>query len=561
MKFSELSLFPSIQKSLEKQGFENATPIQEQAIPVILEGSDLVAKAQTGSGKTGAYLIPLMSQLAEDRERRIIILVPVRELAEQVKQEVEKLGSAARFKTAVITGGKSYRWQIQDTEQAQIVVATPGRLLDLMDSGSLPEFVPSTLIIDEADRMLDMGFIDDVKKILQFFSNEKQTLLFSATYPREIMNLVKNFMKSPVNVEVAQESKTNLDVKQTYAVVPYSEKEAALIRLLEARSVDKVIVFTNTKKGADELGHSLHSIGISNLILHGDTEQKNREKVIRSFKSGHARVLVATDIAARGLDIKDIGLVVNFDVPKDFDTYVHRIGRTGRAGAKGEAISLVEPGEIRTFFSLQRVVKSKVEFVTIPTHSDLMKAWESDLYARVEAQQPDNLARKIASVLAQSENVEQDLAKLVQLVLGTKVLRGADLIGFKTPPKEESKDFSGRSTSGRSEGRFGGRGGGARGGRFERRGPRSSSYSEREPRRETSSEDSRERAPRRPRLTEERESTPRRERSERPFTSNRSSGSGSSRGPKRFSEKSEATDLRPRRSEDSASARRRNYEF
>ncbi|MFP5519868.1 MAG: DEAD/DEAH box helicase [Bdellovibrionia bacterium] len=461
MLFEQLPLSSLILKSLVKQGFSAATPIQAQAIPVIMEGSDLVAKAQTGSGKTGAYLIPLMSKLAEDREARILILVPVRELAEQVKTEVEKLGSAARLKTAVITGGKSYRWQIKDTEEAQVIVATPGRLLDLMDSGSLPEFEPSTLVIDEADRMLDMGFIDDVKKILQYFSAPKQTLLFSATYPREIMNLVKNFMKEPVTVEVAQESKTNLDITQRYAVVPYQDKEAALIRLLEARSSDKIIVFSNTKKGADELGHSLHSIGITNLILHGDTEQKNREKVIRSFKSGHARVLIATDIAARGLDIKDIGLVINYDVPKDFDTYVHRIGRTGRAGAKGEAISLVEPGEIRTFFSLQRVVKAKVEFITVPNHADLMKSWEEDLFAKMDTQQPDNLARKAASMIMKSENLEQDLARLIQMVLGSKVLRGADKIGFTTPPKEESKPTSGgrfdRPSSGRGSSRGGGR--------------------------------------------------------------------------------------------------------
>lgn len=480
MLFEQLPLSNLIQKSLAQQGFTSATPIQTQAIPVVLEGSDLVAKAQTGSGKTGAYLIPLMSRLAENRDERVMILVPVRELAEQVKQEVEKLGAAARLKTAVITGGKSYRWQIKDTEQAQIIVATPGRLLDLMDSGSLPEFEPSCLVIDEADRMLDMGFIDDVKKILKYFEGEKQTLLFSATYPREIMNLVKNFMKDPVNVEVAQESKTNLDITQRYAVVAEMDKEAALIRLLEAKSFDKVIVFSNTKKGADELGHAMHSIGVSNMVLHGDTEQKNREKVIRSFKSGHVRVLIATDIAARGLDIKDIGLVINFDVPKDFDTYVHRIGRTGRAGAKGEAITLVEPGEIRTFFSLQRVVKAKVEFISIPNHADLMKAWEDDFFSKLGNQVPDNLARKIASIIVRSEDVEQDLAKLVQMVLGAKILRGADKIGFVTPPKEEAKGSSAgggryergeRSGGSRGGGRFGGRGGsrgGSSGGRYSR---------------------------------------------------------------------------------------------
>lgn len=458
MLFETLPLSQIIQKSLAQQGFTAPTPIQTQAIPVVLDGSDLVARAQTGSGKTGAYLIPLMSRLSENRDERILVLVPVRELAEQVKQEVEKLGSAACLKTAVITGGKSYRWQIKDTEQAQVIVATPGRLLDLMDSGSLPEFEPSTLVIDEADRMLDMGFIDDVKKILEYFKGERQTLLFSATYPREIMNLVKNFMKDPVNVEVAQESKTNLDITQRYAVVARMDKEAALIRLLEAKSADKVIVFTNTKKGADDLGHELHGIGITNLVLHGDTEQKNREKVIRAFKSGHARVMIATDIAARGLDIKDIGLVINFDVPKDFDTYVHRIGRTGRAGAKGEAISLVEPGAIRNFFSLQRVVKAKVEFITIPNHADLMKTWEEDLFSSVEAQQPDNLARKAAAVIAQSDDVEQEIAKLVQLVLGTKVLRGADKIGFVTPPKEENRTSGGSSErSSRGGDRFGGR--------------------------------------------------------------------------------------------------------
>ncbi|CAN5482345.1 DEAD/DEAH box helicase [soil metagenome] len=372
--FSELGLVPEIVKAVERMGFEEASPIQCAAIPVLLEGADVVGQSQTGSGKTAAFGIPAI-QLVEPglRAPQVLVLCPTRELAMQVAEEIARL---AFFKRGVrelpIYGGQSYERQFRGLSAgAQIIIGTPGRVMDHLERKSLRLDQIKMMVLDEADRMLDMGFLDDIKTILREVPDERQTVFFSATMPRPIQELIKTFTRNPVNVRVEAEAMTVPAVEQIYYEVARSSKLEVLCRLLDIEDVKLAIVFCATKMKVDELTEHLTARGYSADKLHGDMTQAMRERVMARFRKRAIEILVATDVAARGLDVDDIEVVFNYDLPHDGEDYVHRIGRTGRAGRGGKAVTFVAGREIYRLEHIQRFTKSRIRRARIPTAEEV----------------------------------------------------------------------------------------------------------------------------------------------------------------------------------------------
>lgn len=355
MKFEELHLAPAILKAIHDQGYEAPTPIQEKSIPLILEGHDLLAGAQTGTGKTAAFTLPLLHKLSMSRSAtnkfgvfgiRALVLSPTRELAAQIEDSVKAYGKYLQLNSAVIFGGVGMNPQIDRIRQGvDILVATPGRLLDLQQQGNLDLSTVQVLVLDEADRMLDMGFVHDVRKILALIPQNKQSLLFSATFSPEIKDLANTLLKNPKSIQVTPSNTTVQRIRQVSHLVGRNKKKALLAHIIQTNNWNQVLVFTRTKFGANHVAEFLNKTGITAMALHGNKSQTARTQALAGFKSGDLRVLVATDIAARGIDIDDLPHVVNFEIPNVSEDYVHRIGRTGRAGASGEAISLVSLDE------------------------------------------------------------------------------------------------------------------------------------------------------------------------------------------------------------------------
>ena len=355
MNFDELKLAPAILKAVREQGYETPTPIQAQAIPAVLDGQDLLAGAQTGTGKTAAFTLPMLHKLAMSRSTpnkhgvfgiRALVLTPTRELAAQVEESVRVYGKYLQLTSAVIFGGVGMNPQIDRLRNGvDILVATPGRLLDLQQQGFLDLSTVQILVLDEADRMLDMGFVHDVKKILALVPNEKQSLLFSATFSDEIRDLANGLLRNPQSIQVTPRNTTVESITQVVHPVGRGKKKALLAHLIEAHQWSQVLVFTRTKFGANNVAEFLNKHGITAMALHGNKSQTARTQALAGFKSGDIRALVATDIAARGIDIDELPHVVNYDIPNISEDYVHRIGRTGRAGSTGEAISLVSLDE------------------------------------------------------------------------------------------------------------------------------------------------------------------------------------------------------------------------
>ncbi|RUM64059.1 MAG: ATP-dependent RNA helicase DbpA [Sulfurimonas sp.] len=345
MNFSSLSLSPEMLTTLDSLGYKNATAIQEQTLPLILEGKDVIAEAKTGSGKTAAFGIGLLEKLDVKRFRvQSLIMCPTRELADQVAKELRRI---ARFKHNIkilmLTGGESFGRQLGSLEhQAHIIVGTPGRVLKHLNKESLELSNLTTLVLDEADRMLDMGFLEEVESVMAFTPKEKQTLLFSATYDAEILNISKRIQNDAVSVKTTSVEVANKITEEFYGT---SSKEDTFVKILSQYTPDNVIVFTNTKAEARDLAENLQKRKIDALAIHGDLEQYERNDVLVQFANKSCPILVATDVAARGLDIKELSMVVNYDIPFGRETYTHRIGRTGRAGAEGIAITLYTPYE------------------------------------------------------------------------------------------------------------------------------------------------------------------------------------------------------------------------
>jgi ATP-dependent RNA helicase DeaD len=343
--FAELGVDPHLLRAVEELGFEEPTPIQEQAIPLMLRGADVIAQAQTGTGKTAAYGLPIIQNLEADaRQPQALILCPTRELAVQVAEAIFKMGKYKHVSIVPVYGGQPIERQLRALRQGvHIVVGTPGRIMDHMRRGTLALDRVRTVILDEADEMLDMGFIEDIEWILQQAPTERQTALFSATIPPRIAELARRYMRDPIRVAIPAETLTVPLIRQTYYEVTGQGKTDALTRILDMEEPASTILFVRTKRDADEVSESLQSRGYAAEALHGDMNQSQRERTLARFKRGQVEILVATDVAARGLDIEDVSHVINYDVPYDPESYVHRIGRTGRAGRSGEEVTLITP--------------------------------------------------------------------------------------------------------------------------------------------------------------------------------------------------------------------------
>ena len=375
MKFEDLQLAPAIVKAVHEQGYETPTPIQAQAIPLILAGHDLLGGAQTGTGKTAAFTLPMLDILSRGERKknkfggtaiRGLVLTPTRELAAQVEESVRTYGKYLDLSSAVVFGGVGMNPQINAMKRGvDILVATPGRLLDLQQQGFLDLSGVQMLVLDEADRMLDMGFIHDVKKVLALVPREKQSLLFSATFSDEIRELANGLLKNPQSVQVTPRNTTVQRIRQVIHPVGRNKKKALLAHIIQSKNWSQVLVFTRTKFGANHVADFLNKNGITAMALHGNKSQSARTQALAGFKSGEIRALVATDIAARGIDIEDLPHVVNYDIPNVSEDYVHRIGRTGRAGATGEAVSLVSLDEEGFMMDIERFTKQEipVEFI------------------------------------------------------------------------------------------------------------------------------------------------------------------------------------------------------
>jgi ATP-dependent RNA helicase RhlE len=385
MLFEQLGLIEPILKALKKEQYTTPTPIQAQAIPEALNGKDILGLAQTGTGKTAAFAIPVLQHLAKDpipkgyRYTRAMILTPTRELAIQISESFESYGRFLGLKHEVIFGGVSQTQQtISLRDGVDILIATPGRLLDLMNQGYVHLDYLEMFILDEADRMLDMGFIHDVRRVVRALPKEKQTMLFSATMPKEIADLASSLMRSPVRVEVTPVSTTVEKIEQAVYFVPKASKNTLLLHLLEEQKIKRTLLFTRTKHGADKIAKFLKKENVRADAIHGDKSQTARQNALVNFKNGKLKVLVATDIAARGIDVDALEHVINYDLPDVPETYVHRIGRTGRAGAGGTAISFCDGREeMKNLKTINKLIGLKIPAIEHPFESQAEPAGES----------------------------------------------------------------------------------------------------------------------------------------------------------------------------------------
>jgi ATP-dependent RNA helicase RhlE len=369
MTFKDLGLLPVLTDKCVAMGYTEPTPIQKQAIPFLLQGRDILACAETGTGKTAAFLLPILNKLIEGPKRpgtKVLVLSPTRELANQTEEFCRKFAPKGITCTAII-GGSGYKRQMDSLRNgANIIIATPGRLIDFMDQGLIDFRGLTTLVLDEADRMLDMGFLPSIRRIEKVIPSKRQTLFFSATMSREIETIAYKMLTDPEMIEVSPRGRAGQLITQTaYSVNPQS-KMVLLLELLEKDDMQRVLVFTRTKRGADRLAHVLEKRQHSSNRIHGDRSQSQRDSALKAFKAGHTNILVATDVAARGIDIDSVQHVINYDIPEAPEDYVHRIGRTGRAGNKGRAITIFTIAEEHNMRAIERLTGEKVERVWHP---------------------------------------------------------------------------------------------------------------------------------------------------------------------------------------------------
>lgn len=463
--FEDFALSKEIQSGITAAGFKIPSPIQAAAIPVVLSGKDIVAQAHTGTGKTAAFGIPTMSMMDKNSGVQLLVIAPTRELATQVGDELYKLGSRAGIRTVTIYGGMSASRQIDLVSRgAQAVVATPGRLLDLLKSGRLRDFNPAHVVLDEADEMLDMGFLDDIQEIFGYLPVERQTLLFSATMPEAIKKLAKRILKNPEFISVTSGETTNVDIDQQYYVIEEHERDDATVRLIDAQDATKTIIFCRMKKEVDRLATTLISHGYLAKGLHGDMEQNQREEVIKSFRSGKIDILIATDVAARGLDVSDVSHVFNYHIPFDPESYVHRIGRTGRAGKKGVAITLVTPLEFRELQRIKKSVGTEIKQNSIPSLGEVKKSNIIKIIDEIKKQHLNEDAAAVLRMLEEDMDISQIAFKLISLVIDKQKVKGPERIGLDP---EKIKRMLDRAKSDNTSGNRGRRqGGGNRGGGY-----------------------------------------------------------------------------------------------
>ena len=454
--FDELGLKKEILKSIKFAGFTTPSPIQVQAIPVVISGKDMVGQAHTGTGKTAAFALPALNNMKLNGSVELLVITPTRELATQVSDEIFKYGKNLGVKTVTVYGGSSYKRQIDLISRgASVVVATPGRMLDILKKNMLGKFAPSMVVLDEADEMLDMGFLDDINEIFSYLPTDRQTLLFSATMPQPIKVLANKILKNPEFISITQGETTNSDIEQSYYIIDEHERDDAIIRLMDSESSTKSVVFCRTKSEVDRLSNVLSSAGYLANGLHGDMEQRQRESVIKGFKNNSVKVLVATDVAARGIHVSNISHVFNYHIPFDPESYVHRIGRTGRAGTKGKAITLLTPLEFKELQRIKKKVGTSIEHAFVPSKNDLKESSVEKIVDSIENQKIYDEAHKILDKLKEDIDEETIIFKLISMVLDKQDIKGPNNIGIPADKlmaildRAGKRDSSQRSRKGR----------------------------------------------------------------------------------------------------------------
>ncbi|GAK10987.1 LOW QUALITY PROTEIN: cold-shock DEAD-box protein A [Geomicrobium sp. JCM 19039] len=394
--FEHEAIKPELKQAIKQMGFEEPSPIQEKAIPIVLDGNDVVGQAQTGTGKTAAFGIPLLNKITASSDVQAIVLTPTRELAIQVAGELQKLSANMKLTTLPIYGGQSIGHQIKALKRGvQVVIGTPGRIQDHLRRKTLRLDRVETFVLDEADEMLDMGFIDDIESILKQTNKERQTLLFSATMPGPIRKLSRRYMEKPETVSISRSDVTAPSIEQLYFKVLERNKLESLCRVIDRYNPELAIIFSRTKKGVAELTESLQARGYFADGLHGDLTQSQRDAVMKKFRDSSIEFLIATDVAARGIDVDNVTHVINYDIPQDPESYVHRIGRTGRAGKKGQALTLVTPREMKHLRSIEKEIKMQIPTRDIPTIEEVVEkqqdAWKTQITNVIQASEETSI--------------------------------------------------------------------------------------------------------------------------------------------------------------------------
>ena len=438
--FDQFGLNAELVQTAAELGFTAPTPIQQAVIPPIVAGRDVIGQAQTGTGKTAAYGLPLLHRL--DRQHRgvqALVLAPTRELAIQVAAALEQYGRGVGARVLALYGGQSYQQQLRSLrERVEVVVGTPGRLLDLMEQGNLDLGGVRTVVLDEADEMLSMGFVEDIESILDRIPPERQTLLFSATISRRVLGLSKRYLRDPETVSVTPEQLTGASIEQRYYLVNPQDKVAALTRLIEMETIDSALVFARTRLGTGELANQLSTRGFAAEALNGDLSQDARIQVLNRFRAGQVKVLVATDVAARGLDIDDISHVFNFDLPDDPEVYVHRVGRTGRAGREGVAITLLSPRERFLLRRIEEYTRFRMTRAELPTIQQIENHRQALILEQLEVwirRGRCRREREMVDLLMETGHAPEDIAAAaLKLARGEEKKRPIEPV---TPIKEE----------------------------------------------------------------------------------------------------------------------------
>jgi ATP-dependent RNA helicase DeaD len=457
--FQEFGLEPKILRAITEMGFEESTPIQEMAIPLAMEGRDLIGQAQTGTGKTAAFGVPLIHKIAIQEERIVaLIMCPTRELAIQVAEEIGKLGRFKGIRSLPIYGGQDIVKQIRALKKKpQIIIGTPGRLLDHINRKTIKLDDVQTVVLDEADEMLDMGFMDDIQSILKLVPAERHTMLFSATMPSNIQKLAQQFLRNPEHISVIPKQVSAPLIDQAYIELNERQKFEALSRLIDMESPDLAIIFGRTKRRVDELAEALQKRGYAAEGLHGDLSQNQRDNVMRKFRDGSIDVLVATDVAARGLDVSGVTHVINFDLPQDPESYVHRIGRTGRAGKEGTAWTFVTPREIDHLHLIEKVTRHKINKKPLPSIAEAIEGKQKMTAERIiDAMQADEYGefKGVAIQLLEQYDSVNLIAAALKILTGDKKEVNIELTP-EEPMRARKKKFDVRSSGRRVGGGYG----------------------------------------------------------------------------------------------------------
>lgn len=453
--FNDLALNNSLLKILDEVGYESPSPIQAQAIPLLLDGRDIIGQAQTGTGKTAAFALPLISNMdMKQKEPQLLVLAPTRELAIQVAEAFQKYATYMKgFHVLPVYGGADYSGQIRSLKRGvHVVVGTPGRVMDHIRKGTLKLGGLSALVLDEADEMLRMGFIDDVEWILEQTPDDRQIALFSATMPQQIRRIATNYLNNPEQVTIKTKTTTIDTIRQRFWPVSGVHKLDALTRILEAEDFDAMIIFVRTKNSTVELSDKLSARGYSSSALNGDIAQNQREKIIKNIKAGKIDIIVATDVAARGLDVERVSHVVNYDVPHDTESYVHRIGRTGRAGRKGDAILFVAPREKRMLSSIERATRQKIEMMELPS-TQVINDKRIDKFKQAITDTLSNEDLSMFSQLIEQYQQEHNVPALEIAAALARKLQGDSefLLSNKPQRKSKSREDWDRDDKGRSD--------------------------------------------------------------------------------------------------------------